>query len=391
MSTAEEKPRQCLYCEKIKAVHEFSLEHIFPQSMGGALCSDIFKTRHVCARCNSIMGIFVDGSMIRNWFTKNAEAQAFRDFVDLDADNSWAPFTYMGPSDFLTVPYGDVLEIWMGASGEHIYHVHEKDDERYDTYVGGDPIRRNSDPGRAYLFLRSTEDRRVGLTLRSFQRQFKDARRYAGNFEVNGQSEGKLIIHEPSESILRELHSLAEKVNAGADWHIKLQFQLGFEQRFLAKVARSIGFNIFGSGYLETKRARDLRDAMWEKEYETRSRLLGGIDYFANPSVNISDYLGVDGGYSIILQVINDALVLLLTMPSGETLAVVISDTPQLWSGEGFNSFLTGVMYIIVPQIGFFHGPLPFPEFLAYKLGNYEIPELYDLERRRKSWPTSST
>jgi hypothetical protein len=43
----------CIYCEQDKPSVEFSLEHIFPDSMGGNVCPELFKTR--------------DGDAIRYW------------------------------------------------------------------------------------------------------------------------------------------------------------------------------------------------------------------------------------------------------------------------------------------------------------------------------------
>jgi hypothetical protein len=389
MSTAMSELRRCIYCERDKPLAEFSLEHIFPQSWGGALCNDLFKTDHVCQKCNSLMGIFVDGAMIRNWFTKQAEANAYRGFVDLDANDSRAPYTYMGPSNFMSLSADEVLEIWVGFSGEHVYHIHRRDDPRYDTYVGGDPIKRNSDPGRAYLFLTSTEQRRYSLAIRSFERQFKASQRYAGNFEIGNQTAERMFVHAPDDSVRPELEALTVKVKADTGWQLQLPLPPpGFEQRFLAKIARSLGFKLFGDSYLTTSRAKILKEALWEKDYERRSQMLGYSAFFSDQIAHIAKYVGNRGAYSVIIQVMRNSLVLCLTMPSGTVLPIVISDAPELWSGkDDIKPYLTGVVYVIAPQVDFFLGPISLPEFLAYKLGTFAIPQLTALEGRRKQWP----
>ena len=57
--------RLCIYCNTEKAESELSLEHIFPESLGGDLCSGLFKTRDVCIRCNNVAGLFVDGAFVQ--------------------------------------------------------------------------------------------------------------------------------------------------------------------------------------------------------------------------------------------------------------------------------------------------------------------------------------
>jgi len=79
--TARPKGTQtCVYCRLEKDLTEFSMEHIFPQSLGGALCGNLFKTNQVCKRCNNILGIFVDGAFIKSFFRTNDEAVAIRQY-----------------------------------------------------------------------------------------------------------------------------------------------------------------------------------------------------------------------------------------------------------------------------------------------------------------------
>jgi hypothetical protein len=68
---------RCLYCDKEKEADEYSLEHIFPDALGGSLFSEVFKTRRVCERCNSISGLFIDGPFIKNIFSKIDASKAY--------------------------------------------------------------------------------------------------------------------------------------------------------------------------------------------------------------------------------------------------------------------------------------------------------------------------
>jgi hypothetical protein len=379
--------RRCIACERNKAESDFSLEHILPQAMGGgALCSDLFKTRAVCRTCNSTMGIFVDAPMFRNWIAK-VSAAASADFVDLDSATSWVPFIYAGSSEFLRVAPDEILEIWAGHAGiGNVFHVHKKDDSRFDSYAGGSPIARRSDPGRAYLYLAPSEARLERLAIRSFVRQFRDARRYALNFDTRQDSSVVPFMHVPDERGLRESAMLNSTIKRGSEWRIEMTLELGFEQRFLAKVGRFLGFNLFGEKYLCTQRAKDLKEVLWEQRSERRFELMRAR-YSRDELVEYGRTVGVAGAYSVLLMPINGFFTAILTLPGGKTMAVEISHTPELWSGEEFQAYLAGVIYVIAPPVDVFLGPLSLPDFLAHRSGKDEIARLAALEKRRKKWP----
>ena len=60
--------RECIYCRKLKEEDMFSLEHVIPQFLGGAYAPDQMKTKDVCRKCNSDLGLFVDAAFEKtNW------------------------------------------------------------------------------------------------------------------------------------------------------------------------------------------------------------------------------------------------------------------------------------------------------------------------------------
>jgi HNH endonuclease len=192
--------RVCIYCDRQKPEDEFSLEHIFPDRLGGTLCSDLFKTRNVCERCNSLMGLFVDGHFIKNWFRNNHDASAAREYIDLKSPQSIEPLTYMGRLNSIATAAGEVWELWLGPCGALYYHSHQADDDRFNTYAGGDPIRRKSDPGRVYLFLTSENLDWNQLAIRSLIAAFLRAERFAGNFGITNDAPGVL---SPSDDLAK--------------------------------------------------------------------------------------------------------------------------------------------------------------------------------------------
>ncbi len=92
--------KTCIYCNKEKDDSEFSLEHIFPDALGGALLPDaIFKTNDVCIACNSTSGLFIDGPFIKNWFLTNDELRRRKNISIRERKRrsvrypTWAPLT----------------------------------------------------------------------------------------------------------------------------------------------------------------------------------------------------------------------------------------------------------------------------------------------------------
>jgi hypothetical protein len=57
--------KRCIFCLKEKPKEEFSVEHVFPDAIGGT-----FTINNVCRECNSILGSQVDSKITDNWGIK---------------------------------------------------------------------------------------------------------------------------------------------------------------------------------------------------------------------------------------------------------------------------------------------------------------------------------
>ncbi|WP_414441210.1 hypothetical protein [Burkholderia sp. 22PA0106] len=329
------------------------------------------------------MGLFVDGPVMKSWFGKNAETVAYRDFVDLKDAESSMPFAYMGIDHSFKFGVNEICEIWLGPFGEHLYHVHEVDDPRYDSYAGGNPINRRSDPGRAYLFLTVADSEKCGLTIRSFARQFKKANRYAGNFEIQGDGEPTDFVSPLPDNLVDEHSTLAQRAKSGKELNIRFVHAIGFDERFLAKLARGIGYKLFGEAYLDTQYGIGIQLALWEKDRSARGNLIRGVPLFSDSLRTVKSHISVPGTYSVLLWAIADVFALILTLPDGNSLSVVISDEPGLWSAAQFDSYREGVLFIVAPQIQTCVGPVALPEFLAHVLGNAPLQSITALEGKR--------
>ncbi|MBN2479347.1 MAG: HNH endonuclease, partial [Parachlamydiales bacterium] len=87
---------KCIYCNQEKEEKEFSLEHIFPDSLGGSFANDLFKTRQVCKRCNSLSGLYVDSAFVKNFFvTALVPFSKYIGYYDFDKF-PYIPFAYFG-------------------------------------------------------------------------------------------------------------------------------------------------------------------------------------------------------------------------------------------------------------------------------------------------------
>jgi len=376
--------RLCIYRGHRKSEQEFTLEHILPRAIGGSLATKIFQSEDVCGDCNHTCGLFVDGAFLKGFFRTNEDAIAARQYLDLSSDSSILPFAYMGVLESMPLADDEVCEIWIGACGERVYHFHQKDDSRYDTFAGGDPIRRKKkkDAGRAYLKLTSEKESWTGLALRSFANGFARTRRYAVNFAVQGQGTVRFV-EEPDTIAQRELE-LIRTLGDGVHKH-RIALDIHFEQRFLAKLAIGVGYNVLGPLYLESAYAQLLRAALWKRDPKVREEipLRGtGFPYYSPRNID-EQFVAWLGAYTILLKITGSNFALTLYTPSQRGMHIVLSDDSRLWPDAMVRQYVDGQIYLSLPQIPKFVGPIWFPAYVSHRIGSAPVEDLVDLERRR--------
>ena len=371
---------RCIYCDELKPTYAFSLEHIFPRRLGGALCDDKFKTRCACQRCNNILGLFVDGMFTKNFFATNEEMLAAYDYLDLDNESSRLPLTYMGSINDLPLSGDEICEVWLSACGARLYHMHNRDDEKYASYAGGNPIARKADPGRAYVVLTSEHPKWVSVALRSFLQYFPDSTRYAINFLI--QNDPSYFSGRPVGEAGKEfdlIKSICDKPH-----NHRIVLQLGFEQRFIAKLALGLGTNVIGPTFPDSLYARHLRNAMWERDPEARSKIpIKGSGFVDDLQSHYASIVGWLGAYVILIMPVGSILALSLVLPSGKSINIAISDDPAIWYNPDLGLEHYGEVSLILPQLAAFIGHIPLPNYLAHKTGAARLPALADLELRR--------
>jgi hypothetical protein len=373
--------RLCIYCGKEKPELDFgSLEHIFPDRLGGKLCSNLFKTRDVCERCNNLIGLFVDGLFIKSWFRTNYDASSAREYLDLKSPKSFEPLTYMGRLKSIPIATNEVCELWLGPCGSRYYHFHAADEDRFKAYAGGNPISRKADRGRVYLFLTSENPLWYQLALRSLLAAFPEAMRFAGNFAISTNPDGVVL---PLDNIaVAHLALLQPLINEKHDCEFSVQ--IGFEGRWLSKLALGLGTNILGSRFPSTSYANDLRSALWERDPNKRAQIrVRGTGFFREQPDQTDRILGWPGAYTLRMHAVGEFLVLTVHLSNQQSMHVAVSDDASLWAGPEFEKYRDGQVYLVLPLLGQFVGPIQMNEYLSHRLKTNIVPELAAIESKR--------
>nr|WP_230968056.1 HNH endonuclease [Nostoc sp. WHI] len=365
--------RRCIYCGERKELTKFSLEHIFPQSLGGSSLSNLFKTHHVCRYCNSIIGQWVDGSFIRNWFTQNFKASIANVYIDSQG-NCILPLSYMGRVKRFETSEQEICEFWLGPCGDSIYHFHDAFDSRYDTFVGGNPINLKKNPGDVYIIAVPTNPFWQKIVFNSFISHFNKARRFICN--APDENNGEWIFSKSSEKEKAIIKILMEA--RGTDHEVNNLIDPYSHERFLAKIALGLGFNIFGDKYLETDYAQFLRDILWRKKPNNTSELKRFLGYFDPVGESLKVILPWEGAHTFLIMSIGDYFILCMCIYGKAFLNVVISDERSLWSDH--KNYSDGQIFLVVPQLSKALNPISLPIYISHKLQELPAKELQELE-----------
>lgn len=379
--------KDCIYCEGRSGDAEFSLEHIWPQALGGNACPEIFKTRQVCRRCNSIAGQWVDGAFLKSFFIHSENAVAAHDYLD-PAKPSSVPLVYIGLDQEFPLGNDEVCERWIGPAGESIYHIHPRDDDRWSTISGGNFIQRKSgDGGRAYIALTSPSMYWYEVALRSFVRHFPNAgRRCVTPVEGAPLPEKIKAFDENPITDKEQAEVLFIRSRPTGTQHMSVPIHVNFSDRFLAKLSIGLAHTTLGPSVSASPYASELRKLLWSKSPdEPKDIAVFGSGFW--------DHRGVDdrimksfpwaGAWMIALMPFKDAFGLVLYTPGGRGMSMMISDNPSLWPPDTYEKFGQGVVYLIVPERQLAIGPIPLLRYLAHKDGGWKHPELEALERMR--------
>ncbi len=367
---------QCIYCLREKEDCEFTLEHIFPDALGGNLCGSHLESARVCGTCNSLSGQFIDGMFIRSWLCQASRFQSALKYLDWE-NGSPMPLMYYGLLDEFSSS-NEVCEYWGGPCGEHIYYFHGRDDLDFASYVKGDPIKRRKDRGYAIIFGTTRHPNWCKISLLSFKKQFSSAKRYSGNYAIQNEEGRKYFFHEPPGHVAKLIERL--RITTNDTRRIGSTWATTFDHRFLVKLALGFGHKLLGDAFLESPYAHTLSQALWERDPDKRRAFKVRGCGFLEEKPALSNILGWDGGHVLLFRSDNQYLSLSLILFGSLEGHVVISDEPDLWSRQSTIAADNGSVYILVPQRDIGLGPVPLVDYMAHKQGIRALQDLASLE-----------
>ncbi|TCU65489.1 HNH endonuclease [Bradyrhizobium sp. R2.2-H] len=384
--------KTCIYCGQKKGGNEFSDEHIWPDGLGGDfLTPEIWRTNDVCQPCNSLSGVFVDGSFIRSWIGNAERATGARDYLspEIKAPLGVLPLDYIGKLPEAATSEDETAEFWTGPCGANVVHIRPKDkEELWANYVGGDPRAKKRAAGRAYMALTSQEPFWIWISLSSFKAHFKNAERVLVNMEVaqgleksfNALDRGNPV-HDAD---MKVVDPILEAGRNGTNFRARATIRPDLGTRMLAKLGLALGYKLFGAPFLSTEYAGQLRRGFREADVAKRRQIpVRGSGFLQNAGLGGAEStLTWTGGWVLLIKRSGDVISLTVVAPSAKSMTVVISvDTSSLPAVDA--GYDDGLVWITVPSAATAIGPIPLLAYLAHQLGEKEWPALAALEARR--------
>ncbi len=364
----------CLYCGLENEL--FSKEHVIPQALGGNLTpQNPFAIRNVCTRCNNLAGTYIDGPFIKSWMNQNYRSSAIMKYANIDS-NLILPLSYMGIIKKMDYE-GKICELWIGPTGDTIYHFHEPYPAEPNTtpMVGVPTYARNIniDRGFAFIFVRSNNPEWHPTILLSFREQFRKSELFLGNGPTPPGGDFSDIPHSLN-ALHQDLISLL-----GEHHEVEAAIGISYGDRFLAKIALGLGSILLKSGYETSNSANMLRKAMWTRDAAIRATIpIHGSNFFQISDSHLKGILTWPGGHLLHIRRTSNKLVLYASFYEVQNAVIEISNEPRYWEGISGE----GLIYVIAPGLRKYVGPKKFEQFVAHKLVSdyvdYELKLLED-------------
>lgn len=387
MEIEHDGTRYCIYCQALKPQGEFTLEHTIPQFLGGAYGPDQFKTREVCKKCNSDLGLFVDAGFEKDWLVSNKLRDLAFSSFDPALDKG-LPLICMGQSDLVPprMQDGEICESWLGPLGEQIYWVRPHDERLY-WYAGGNPRTTKTSSSRAYFMFSERSHKDALLPWRAFRDSFEGRRvKKLMCTEVIG-SDPKVIGFEDADDLDKErINFFLESCARGGMRNNKFSMYTQYDVRFMAKLAIGISYSLFGEKSLQTAYAEELYRALRHRAGDEPGEMRGSgpltrepdgkaLSLFGNPSAVTLAIVPASGGVAINLNI------------GGTMNWVVLCATSDNLRPAEIDSLGMGRVIILYRQLQ--RGvELALPEYIAHKTGTRPNEELEAIGKRLNLFST---
>lgn len=349
---------RCLYCNQDKVSGESSLEHGVPQFLGGAHAPDHYKLRNVCQKCNSALGLHVDGSYARSWTVTNGLALANRKLYTGPGQEPPLPLACMGilaSLPGLVVPENMVVELWVGPSGESIVWIRAGSEDKF-WYMGGHPIDEKRKPSTVYYLPTVTDPVGFQMGVEAFFGAFKEAKKtkriLGADLVGPGATPGMTYpgfdakTSEEKANVDAIHQAIAACHGNKANW-IKAQSRhfTSFDDRFICKMLLAVGYSLFGDPFLTSPTVPEALNGLWPKK-NPPSKLKGSRD--PGNLRNIAPVTGYPGAVAIVVMRVENKYMLLMSIDQQLPFAVELAPV-------SFNSKLVdpydGYVLLLFPQL----------------------------------------
>lgn len=375
----------CIYCAGRSGDLRRTEEHIWPQALGGDFGPPLFTTKHVCKRCNDVAGQWVDRAFLRNFFTSSERSKIAREFLDPNKTTA-QPLVFTGLDVDFPVRDGEVCERWLGPAGESIYHIHEADDDRWLTLAGGDFFKRKRDPGRVYFALTGASYYWMATAIASVIRYFPRAK-IRSLTDFIGDPIDLPVMKLREEPLLdfeqEEIEWIFDRPKGPHNQHMTIN--IGYADRFLAKLALGFGRSILGPAVSVSPYANELRKMLWSKDISDRGDIgVRGTGPWDNQAfAGIERFIRWPGAWSLFFHRAGDCFGLIVGTSQGRLMSIVLSDNPSLWRSEHLETHQGGALYLVIPQREHVFGPIRAMSLIGHVQGHRAHPDLLAVEALR--------
>ena len=371
----------CFYCGKDKLRAEFSDEHIWPDALGGDHLSGFWRTDDVCASCNSMSGIFVDGGFIRGWAGSAERSMDVRQYLSLTEPlKTVLPLNYLGRLTHDAIQPDEVAEWWVGPCGATIVHFRPAETEEiWTSYLGGDPRAKKKCAGRAYIALASQSEYWIIGALGAFEKHFRRAKRYVVNMDVpvKWKSFSQIDRNDPVQAAdLKVIDMILVAAKAHTSVRTQQQLRIDTDTRFLCKLGLAIGCKLFGADFGTHPAGAQLRKAFREPDFVRRQHIpIRGLGYFNGPQESPLGILSWPAAWVLIVTRVDGVLGLSVVTPSEKHMAIRITDDFLLVDSLG-PEYADGLVWITIPPLDRAVGPIPMTDYVAHVIGEILHPGL---------------
>lgn len=380
----------CIYCGQEKNDDEFTLEHVIPQSLGGAHAPDKFKTRDVCEKCNGTLGLFVDAAFEKNWFVQNWLRMSAMAFFDPDKPSA-LPLICMGNSS-LSPPgmnADEVCESWLGPLGEQVYWI-RKNDERLYWYAGGNPRTTKDSESRAYFLFSERSIKNPIISWLAFWDAFRERKKVKKIMctEVHGEDPKGIGFSCPDETDIERIRffkSLSSVTNG--EMKNRLSLNVNFDRRFMAKLGIGIGYCLFGKKVLESEYGKELRKGLWYRESALETNgddflplIKGSPAWSSKVDKTFTNLVGEEHAVSLIILPAGDGVAVNINIGKAMSCTVMCAAYEDLDSTD-LDNVCNGKVILIYKYLQT-SIKLSLLEYVAYKTGHYQHPRLTEINDR---------